>query len=313
MLLRKAIATDIPAIIELLKTSLGERMTSKSEQLWSWKHQANPFGASPVLVAQEERGELIGVRAFLRWEFIKGGKLIKACRAVDTAVHPAYQGKGVFRQTTMELVEKMQAEGIDLIYNTPNTQSTPGYLKMGWEKWGKLPLKMEFNFNLGKKKKDPKPANWQKIREFIDRIETAPNLKSGVSTHHRPGYISWRYELCPLFPYHYLSDGESYLLIYRLKEGKLGLELRITDLFILGEITSAKKAALSQELKIVQKESGVRFTSFSGLTYPEQKAFDLGYLPVFAIGPIVTLRPLNDDFNPLVEDWKWSLGDLEVF
>lgn len=312
MLLRKAISADTPAIIELLKASLGESLIPKSEQLWQWKHESNPFGPSPVIVAEED-GELIGVRAFLRWEYINDGKIIKACRAVDTAVHPAHQGRGIFKQTTLNLVEEMKAEGIDLIYNTPNGKSMPGYLKMGWQKWGKLPLKMEFNLNFSAKKSKVNPSNFDKIRDLIGQIEQAQDQKAGFTTHLLPGYISWRYEHCPLFPYQYLSDGKSYLLFYRLKEGKLGLELRITDLFILGKITEAKKSELNHALKLIQKETGVRFTSFSGLAYPEQGALDLGYLPILAIGPMVTLRELQPSFKSLDENWRWSLGDLEVF
>src|SRR5690606_12356381 len=143
---RPATANDVPAIIELLKLSLGESLIPKSERLWNWKHVANPFGKSPVLLVEED-GHILGVRAFLRWEFLKDGETIKACRAVDTAIHPEYQGKGIFSKLTLALAEEMIKEGVDLIFNTPNTKSTPGYLKMGWESWGKLPLKLNFHLS----------------------------------------------------------------------------------------------------------------------------------------------------------------------
>src|SRR5690606_14453301 len=132
MQIRKAFPHDLPEIINLLKASLGESLIPKSEELWNWKHISNPFGASPVLVAEDE-GVICGVRVFLRWEYHQSGKVIKACRAVDTAIHPDYQGKGLFKSLTLTLIEQLKEEGVELIYNTPNSQSTPGYLKMGWE------------------------------------------------------------------------------------------------------------------------------------------------------------------------------------
>jgi hypothetical protein len=40
-------------MIGLLKKSLGEGLIPKSEALWNWKHEQNPFGASFVLLAEE--------------------------------------------------------------------------------------------------------------------------------------------------------------------------------------------------------------------------------------------------------------------
>ena len=40
----------------------------------------------------------------------------------------------------MQGVEEMTAEGVDVVFNTPNTQSRPGYLKMGWIDVGRLPV-----------------------------------------------------------------------------------------------------------------------------------------------------------------------------
>jgi hypothetical protein len=75
MQIRPATPQDKPAMIELLKKSLGEGLIPKSEALWTWKHEQNPFGASFVLLA-EENGALIGLRAFISFSIhpmIKAG------------------------------------------------------------------------------------------------------------------------------------------------------------------------------------------------------------------------------------------------
>lgn len=310
MIIRKAKDADIPQIIELLKISLGESLMPKSEVLWRWKHQANPFGESPVLLAESD-GKLIGVRAFLCWEFWMDGAIRKACRAVDTAVHPAYQGKGIFKKLTLALLATMEKEGLDLVYNTPNSESLPGYLKMGWEKWGKLPLKLDFHLNSGKNNHPLNPRNWEEIKYLVEVLE-AQSATSG-QTVLKSGYLRWRYLDSPICPYHFLSNGRSYLLFYRIKEGKMGRELRICDFFYLDEFSKTDKKELHEALKSAQRLSGARFTSYAGLATHKIHLLKLGALPILKVGPLVTLRGIHSDFNPLNQNWCWSLGDLEVF
>jgi N-acetylglutamate synthase-like GNAT family acetyltransferase len=236
MIIRKATESDIPEIIELLKISLGESLIPKSEVLWKWKHLQNPFGKSPVLIA-EEGGTLIGVRAFLRWEFLENGKIHKACRAVDTATHPDYQGKGIFKNLTLSLIEDLKNQDVELIFNTPNSKSTPGYLKMDWEKWGKLPLKLNFHFSKSGKQKEVPSSDWDSISKLIRRIETTPREGATFQTRIVPGYLHWRFRDNPLFPYQFLSDGKTYLLVYRIKDGKMGREFRICDLLLTQKLS----------------------------------------------------------------------------
>lgn len=311
MIIRQASETDIPEIVELLKVSLGESMIPKSEALWKWKHFDNPFGQSPVLLAEED-GNLCGVRAFLRWEYLENGKILKACRAVDTATHPDYQGRGIFKKLTLSLIEEIKKQDIDLIYNTPNTNSTPGYLKMGWEKWGKLPLKLNFHLTKSKSKLS-QHSEWNEISELVDSLEDISKTSSGSGTHLIPGYLHWRYRDNPLFPYQFISDGKEYLLIYRVKEGKMGREFRICDFFTAGELSEGSKKNINNVLNKQIQTSGCRFSSYSGLSFPKQKILDLGMVPIMKIGPVVTLRNVRDEDTDSLTGWDWSLGDLEVF
>ncbi|MFN4000204.1 GNAT family N-acetyltransferase [Algoriphagus sp.] len=311
MLIRKASESDIPQIIELLKISLGESLIPKSEALWKWKHLDNPHGKSPVLLAEED-GKLIGVRAFLRWDFVEKGLVYKACRAVDTATHPEYQGKGIFKNLTLSLIEEIKEDDVELIFNTPNSKSTPGYVKMGWEKWGKLPLKLNFHFP--EQNRDMEGTrDWSLIEGLIKKIESSEQNGHFLQTRLVSGYFHWRYRDNPLFPYDYLSDGANYLLIYRIKEGKMGREFRICDFFTTGGLLKSVEKNLQVSLNQRIKSSGSRFSSFSGLAFPNQKILDMGAIPILKIGPLVTLRKVQDEFSPMNMAWAWSLGDLEVF
>jgi GNAT superfamily N-acetyltransferase len=289
---------------------LGESLLPKSEEFWVWKHIQNPFGQSPVLLAFEEE-EVIGVRAFLRWEFQEKNQRYHALRAVDTAVHPDYQGKGLFTKLTSQLIEEVQKDGAQMIFNTPNEKSQPGYLKMGWETWGRLPLKIKVKIP-GSRKKPGQFKRWEEVEDLIRKIEKKPLVQEGVRTHLVPGFISWRYSNCPIVDYEFVSDKQTFLMIYRLKEGKKGIELRIVDLFTLPDFGKKEKELLKEEFKKLTKESGAVWVSFSGLCY-NSDILNLGSVPILTRGPMVTLRRLQEDLDPRFLDWKWSLGDLELF
>ena len=312
MIQRKATESDIPDIIQLLKISLGDSLIPKSQELWTWKHLQNPFGKSPVILA-EESGQIIGIRAFLKWQYQLGDQTLSAYRAVDTATHPEHQGKGIFKKLSLSLIEEIKNEGVDLIFNTPNSKSTPGYLKMGWEKWGRLPLKLNFHLASSKNNNTTEKTNWDAIKGLVDLIEAEPQQGIKVKTKLVSGYLNWRYRDNPLFKYQYISDGRHYLLIYRIKEGTMGREFRICDFFSTSILSDAMEKELNQTLNQRIKQSGARFSSFSGLAYPDQKSIQLGLIPIFKIGPLVTLRKVNENPDPVNLDWGWSLGDLEVF
>ena len=137
--IREATVRDRPAIIELCRTSLGWGDDPRFEQLFSWKHDENAFGPSYMWVATDG-DRIVGLRAFMRWEFARRDEVLRAVRAVDTATHPDYQGKGLFTAMTMHGLDAIRDDGIDFVFNTPNDKSRPGYLKMGWREVGQLPV-----------------------------------------------------------------------------------------------------------------------------------------------------------------------------
>ena len=130
---------DREAILQLLQRSMGRSDDPRFADLYRWKHDLNAFGPSPTWVAVEG-GQVVAVRVFMRWEFVRGGQVLRAVRAVDTATDPDHQGKGLFSALTLHGLEEMRAEGVDFVFNTPNSQSRPGYLKMGWREVGALPV-----------------------------------------------------------------------------------------------------------------------------------------------------------------------------
>ncbi|MCB1272645.1 MAG: hypothetical protein KDB31_14585, partial [Microthrixaceae bacterium] len=66
---RRARDGDRSQVIELCRASLGWRVGDPNEEFFAWKHDENPFGASPVWLAVAPDGSLAGLRALMRWRF----------------------------------------------------------------------------------------------------------------------------------------------------------------------------------------------------------------------------------------------------
>lgn len=332
MHIRTATPEDKSGIIDLLKKSLGESTIPKSEALWAWKHEQNPFGVSHVLLA-EENNTLIGLRAFMQWEWQWNGKTFRAIRAVDTATHPEHQGKGIFKKLTLQQAEACKKQGIHFVFNTPNKQSQPGYIKMGWVEQGKMPLKLKvirpvsliYSKLFIKNKftdlgEDPTPI--QQWGHEITKLVIGNSQKtSHLSTILSPEYISWRYANNPLFRYNYFTDHSNYLLISRVKKYSFMKELRLVEFILLNP--NADPAFVSTKIKrdVYQycKAQKIEMVSFSGQQYQYYKPYFhwMGIIPVKALGPIITLKDLNmnENFPQLLNtnNWNYSLGDMELF
>lgn len=329
MNIRPATASDIPAIITLLKESLGESMIPKSEQLWNWKHNENPFGPSYVLVA-EENDVLIGVRAFMQWQWTGLGKTYNTVRAVDTATHPAHQGRGIFKQLTLAQLDLCKTAGTHFVFNTPNEKSRPGYLKMGWQPQGKMPMKLcvrrpfsVFWNRLTNKVKyksistDPTPkADWNNVTELLSSFSLhSDKLHSAYNS----AYIQWRYANNPLFNYTYFTDNNSYILVGRVKYQSFIKELRLTDFFLLNDTDKKNtRRHIKQSLRKFCKAHSIDFISMSGNQYLHYKdLLPLGLIPVRRFGPIVTIKDINvtNEMPALlnIDNWEYSLGDMELF
>lgn len=313
MIVRRAVEADSPAIVALLKRALGEGLTKKSEDTWRWKHIDNPFGESPVLVAEEE-GELIGVRALMRWGWTDDTRNYQAVRAVDTATDPNHQGKGIFKKLTTTLLEEVKNDGVDFVFNTPNEKSMPGYLKMGWQKAYKLPVRIKPMLLIGKK--DNPGADTFDL-ESIQDIGKFEKLAPGSGGLYPSGYFNWRYLQNPFADYlgfgHWSEDFKC-LCIFRAKKGTKFNELRICELFMEGPggtyfRKQIKKAARTLGCQLITsgyyKDSKIKSELNSA-----------GFLPPLALGLQMTIRdlcyPARDFFEPAKKN-NLALGIFELF
>lgn len=317
MTIRLAETQDVPAIVALLKQSLGEVSSAKTEAYWQWKHIANPFGSSPVYVASDGE-QLIGVRAMMRWQWQTKTELYISLRAVDTATHPQHQGKGVFKALTQHLLELAKTEDYAFVFNTPNEHSLPGYLKMGWQVFSKAPVFIKPIVGFSRHTSE-KWAYYQQVLQLVTRDEFSyvslfPHLLHTPKTWE---YFNWRYKQCPFQDYGYVS-GFIYglpfgIVIKRKKRGRF-YELRVCDYWLADAdcfplmVDAAVKAA---------RETGCLFLSMCLTGLQKKRSFQkLGFISIEKKSPVITMKPIQARSVFTVKNvtnWHFHVGDLELF
>ena len=313
MKIRKAEEKDIPEIVSVLKASLGEDQIELSEKVWRFKHINNPFGKSIVFIALENE-QIIGVRAFMRWEWQCASNKYKALRAVDTATHPEHQGKGIFKKLTLKAVDFAISNNDSFIFNTPNEQSRPGYIKMGWKKVGKVYVGLKPSFSFLRMTKNSGIYNIEKqssraqLEELCQQWNKKLAEKDGFFTPKSAEMIKWRYEENPLQSYEVNSGNGYYLAAYVKTRGKFK-EFRIAE-YIYDENVVTKKE-LKKIIKKIITKFGCHIISFSPnlLQLSGRKG---------NLGPVLTFNALNLENKEKehflkIKNWNNSLGDLELF
>ena len=96
-----------------------------------------------------ENGQLVAHYACIPSRVKVNGHTVKAMLSLNTATHPAFQGRGLFTQLANSTYEMAAAQGVDAVYGVANANSTPGFVKkLGFQKVRPLDACVGFG-NLG--------------------------------------------------------------------------------------------------------------------------------------------------------------------
>jgi len=323
----RADASHEPEILALATRTLGWGDDDRYADLYRWKHDQNPVGPSPRWVAVAD-GRVVGFRVLMRWEFrTPDGSLANAVRAVDTATDPDFQGRGIFRSLTLGAIDELRDEGLDLVFNTPNDQSRPGYLKMGWTELGRPPIavvpRLRSLPRIAKSRaaaelwSEPTDAGTAAIEHFADarRSDAIDALVEGgdVGTWHTARtapWLAWRYGLRHLH-YRVLTTDDlpgrgtpsPGLVVFRLRRRGLSLEATVTELLATAPAT---RRAL---LRAVVRSTGADYALVASSTRVDATpSVRLG-----SFSPLVTWRRVSDLAAPTIDQVRLGIGDLELF
>ncbi|MBX3466792.1 MAG: GNAT family N-acetyltransferase [Planctomycetes bacterium] len=340
--IRSARPEDLPGVLELLRVSMArERRFPFDERVWRWKHEANPAGPSPCLVAVTPEGRVVGLRAFLRWEWRRGGGLLRAVRAVDTAVHPDWRGAGLFTRLTRDLLTAVQAEGVDFVFNTPNGQSLPGYLKMGWRPVGRMTLWVKplrpgalLRGGLARLGGRSWPGSasgpgsaagdaGRSVGEVLDDPRALALLDAlaardadRLETRRTAAFLRWRYADTPTATYRCWFDEAGRALAIARSGLRFGLREGLACELLHADTADGVRAAAAALRSLARDLAADYLLAAAPARSPTGAALALaGFAPLLGASPLLTFRPLRESLDHLAATraWRLSAGDLELF
>lgn len=303
----------------------------KKTEFWRWKHFANPFGASNVLVACNDRGDIIGLLAFMHWQIRLGSQLIQSVRITDSATHPAYRRLGISSTLRQRLVKVAQREGATLMFGFPNQDSLAVSLMSGGQLAGKIRLLIRVSRHrhfmtglLRSRLKGQLPPHYQR-REFFRQeplpVESVLERRGELNrlleqdqrfqnkscrTERSWEYLRWRYSEHPI---------NTYYTVYKEHRGELlGCVMFRTDTY------HSLKGIVLDELLVSRPEKQLAFTLMKELLSVLNvdyvlTCFSEGSLHRRILGKMGFLRLPFRAYNLTVEVWDPEIGkgplDLE--
>jgi GNAT superfamily N-acetyltransferase len=315
--MREARDEDLPVILQLLRDSMGRAEDDRFELLFRWKHLENAFGRSPMWVACDG-DRIVGLRTLMRWEFERAGAIFRCVRAVDTATHPKYQGRGIFSRLTLAALPVLEAEGVDFVFNTPNDQSRPGYLKMGWQTVGRAPARVRprsIGAAITLARNRVAAAHWSEPSDFgvpvedllaesaLDELLRAPDGPDRLTTRRTVAYLRWRYATPPLQYRAIVAGGGAGegAAIVRIRRRGHAREAVVAVLLAPG------RTERTRLMRDVRRTVGTRADYLIGVgTLPRA-------IPLPSLGPVVTTRDVSSPAPKSIAEFALSLGDIEVF
>jgi hypothetical protein len=218
----------------------------------------------------------------------------------------------------------LTSEGVDFVFNTPNDQSRPGYLKMGWQVLGRVPVRARPTSlgGLVRMAKARTPADlWSTpstlgvaaTEAFADDEGLAALLASQPSdvrlrTRRSSAFLRWRYGGFPPLGYRVITagpDAASGFAVFRLRRRGRALEAAIGDVVAPG----ADRRVIARLLGQVGSRSGADYAVRLGDPPPPAG----GFLPLPRQGPLVTWRALAQIAPVPFAQWRLSIGDIELF
>jgi len=309
---RPYVEGDLDGVLDLLRTALGETsLLRRTPELFAWKHQRNPFGPSILLVAEcEER--IAGLRALMRWDLVTvSGETLRCVRAVDTATHPDFQRLGIFRTLTMAAIDQATADGIDMVFNTPNPKSGAGYLSMGWVHVGDIGVMATPGRGVlrGRAKEDapPDPVDYVSNPAPAQDLDVVDRPARGLRTPRRSDYLSWRFGEHPTVRYLRVDAGAATAVVRpNVRSGRR--ELVLSDVF--GPSPARAVGA------VIGRNRAAYLAGWFSAGSPERRAMvRRGVLPVPRMKTLsLVARPLRSlpvDVASLAA-WDIASSDLEL-
>lgn len=309
--LRKWIfGTDNRYIPSFLKgMSLAHDEPEKDEEWFHWKFEQSPYGKAVLACAFD--GDIVaGCVAYGRGIVSYKNKKWSCALSYETYVHPDYQGKGLFKKLILLAEKEMEKEGIQFLYNFPNSNSITGFKHMGWicrndikDFKIKIIAYQRALLHLTDLKKSfmPNPSNIDDIKENrLDDIGcnlySSPDHITPIWTKE---YLKWRFFTIPNREYYVINNQELFSISMIGKRGSLTV---IRHLYSVSKKGAPTKDIMKEVFKDIKSNSKADVFEYSSTIFDDSLKKCHGFIKL----------PTHGNFCYKVLDCSMNVVDLKI-
>jgi predicted N-acetyltransferase YhbS len=235
---------DAPLVLPLLDRTFEtvQRTQSLDRDLnfWKWKYESSPYGQA-IVHGIFENNRIVACGSLWPISIKHGNQSIKALEPCDTAVHPDFRRKGLFKLLNQTRMQAAIDTGATLIFNFPNSNSLPGYVRDGWFSIGRVPwfvrVMKPFSIIMDHRRDGPVsklgvPQEWMlDISKTVELDGQLEAIYSHLSLDRVPGYWQWRFNDHPTRQYGLVGGDGNDFAVFTLSIMANGLkEMVIVDL-----------------------------------------------------------------------------------
>jgi len=140
-----------------------------TEKYLAWLYRDNPAGPVVGTDAFTDDGQLAAHYATVPVVFMWAGQPVRGLLSLNTATHPAHQGKSLFTRLALATYTVGAQAGYTFVVGVANQNSTHGFLrKLGFAHLGRLEAKVALSAPI------------------------LPSLEGRLATHRDPANLAWR-------------------------------------------------------------------------------------------------------------------------
>ena len=315
LVVEAAVSEDKAEVLALLQESFAAVQRSSSVQrgmdFWDWKYRTGPFGVAIVQIIRIE-GRIAASGVLWPMSLTWNHRILRALQLCDTAVHSEFRRRGLFGLLNEARKDLAAQQQYDLIFNFPNANSLPGYVKSGWQYAGRVPWLVRVakpmavvrdRLNPGKSKAIEVPTEYNLCESIASDIPAhLAGAQHCISLDRPAGYWRWRFSEHPNRQYglvHSSTDPNS-IAVFTLSRKPSGLiEMVIVDLVCEPESLSGLLGAI---LKCARRVGA----GFIALMKPRGLPIGAFYRRAFA-----PVREKNLAVLPLAADLPDKIADIE--
>ena len=306
--------TDKLEILDVMDISFASVQRSSSVRrdldFWEWKYISSPYGEASVHVIKLD-GRVAAAGSLWPMMFQWQGRRLCAVQACDTVVHPDFRRRGLFGALINARKSRAAELDVDFIFNFPNANSLPGYMKAGWNFLGRVPWYVRVmnpvslirdRLNKGLSIAMDLPHHYCLTEAMADSLDaSAIGDQGGLSIDRPAGYWRWRFCQRPNRQYGVICTEEpcESFAVFTLSRKPSGvIEMVVVDLI-------ATRRSLSPLLRAIlrcAREVGAAFVAMMNpQAFPSATFYRHGFLPV---------REKNLVFLPVNPELPREIGEI---